>query len=88
MTIKEFFESKNKLAIHCDTEEKACKLIRAFGKLGYAWRSGTPYSLKDLKWYYGKNTAYTNAHRYVDVDFGKKWLGYTILRVEEIEGLR
>lgn len=47
MTIKEFFEKKEKLVIHCDTEEKANKLLRKFDELGKKWGSGESYLLQN-----------------------------------------
>lgn len=47
MTIKEFFEKKEKLVIHCDTEEKANKLLRKFDQLGKKWSSRESYLLQN-----------------------------------------
>lgn len=44
ITLKEFWESKQKLVIHCDTEEKAKKLLSAFDKMGKRWISGYRYT--------------------------------------------
>ncbi len=43
ITLKEFWNSKEKLAIHCDTEEKAEKLLNAFDKLGKKWVNSDRY---------------------------------------------
>lgn len=43
MTVKEFFESEEYLAIHCDTKEKAEALLKAFDKAGYTWLAGIKY---------------------------------------------
>lgn len=43
MTVKEFWESERKLGIHCDTEEKANKLLKKFHELGKKWNTGTSY---------------------------------------------
>ena len=43
ITLEEFWNSKEKLAIHCDTEEKAIKLLRAFNKMGKKWKSRDSY---------------------------------------------
>lgn len=37
MTLEEFFKSKEGLAIHCDTEDKANRLLKAFDRLGEKW---------------------------------------------------
>lgn len=34
ITLKEFWNSKKRMAIHCDSEEKAIDLLNAFDKLG------------------------------------------------------
>lgn len=60
MTLKEFFESKEKLAIHCNTKEKAKKLLKAFDKLGKVWRSGTSYLDETCFKWYEESTCYTN----------------------------
>lgn len=39
MTIKEFFESKDKIAIHCDTSEQFDRLRTAFEDNGYECRT-------------------------------------------------
>lgn len=44
ITLKEFFESKQELAIHCDTEEKAKQLLSAFDKMGKKWSTGNRYT--------------------------------------------
>lgn len=60
ITLKEFFESDETLAIHCDTEEKANMLLRAFDKMGKTWTGGKCY-LEDNNWlYYKERTCYTN----------------------------
>ena len=84
MTIKEFFKSGENLAIHCDTEEKAEKLLEAFDKTGHKWRTG--YSYIDLTCWdmYKKNTCYSNGGRYGEIDWYKS-KKYQILEFEEIE---
>ncbi len=47
ITIKEFFESSEKLAIHCDTEDKAIALCNAFHKQGYECKSGNLREVKE-----------------------------------------
>lgn len=44
ITLKEFWESEQKLAIHCDTEEEAKTLLSAFDKMGKKWNSGNRYT--------------------------------------------
>ena len=43
ITLKEFWESDRDLAIHCNTEEEAKKLLKAFDKLGKKWCEGDSY---------------------------------------------
>ena len=61
ITLEEFFESDNNLAIHCDTEEKAQKLCEAFDRLGKAWVTGTSYLENNYWLKYGKDACYTNS---------------------------
>ncbi len=84
MTIKEFFESEDKLAIHCNTKEKTENLCKMFAKAGYEWRSGVSYDYKDFFDIYGNETALSNSHGYASVLFYAKD-GYKILQFEEIE---
>lgn len=49
ITLKEFWSSKENLAIHCKTEEQANKLLKAFDKFGQKWISGRSY-LVDSHW--------------------------------------
>lgn len=44
ITLKEFWESEQELAIHCDTEEEAKTLLSAFDKMGKKWNSGNRYT--------------------------------------------
>ena len=86
MTIKEFFERKDNLAIHCNTKEKADKLLEAFDKAGYCWISGNKYGrYGDTFWYVcGENTCYSNRRDYCDISYFKDH-GYRILEFEKIE---
>lgn len=76
ITLKEFWDSKEQLAIHCDTEEKANKLLIEFDKMGKkCWDSGRNY-LEENNWEcYEKNTCYDNMNlfcwlsRYKDDNF-------------------
>lgn len=84
MTIREFFESKNHLAIHCNTIEKAIKLLKAFDDNGYTWRDNTKYTKEMCYNDYTEDTCYSN-------DFGycyAQWYScndYIILEFEAIE---
>lgn len=85
MTIKEFFESKDKLAIHCATKEKATKLLKVFLKAGRRWASGEPYI--DTAWeIYKDATCYTNDGCYGDIEyFREDEPSRTIIEFDEIE---
>ena len=89
MTVKEFFDSKEKLAINCTTEQEANILLESFGKAGYEWASGDLYSPADdlARWYkFNRNTCYCNDHTYDD---SKRCIcnDYKILSFDEIEWL-
>lgn len=43
MTLQEFWDSDEELAIHCDTEEKLKILCEEFGKMGKRWSNGASY---------------------------------------------
>ena len=84
MTIKEFFENKNKLAIHCDTEEKATKLLKVFDKMGHRWAAGNSY-IEDTCWEpYEEETCYSNDGSFGSIVAFREY-GYTVLEFEEIE---
>lgn len=69
IVLKDFFESDKKLAIHCDTEEKANILLKVFDKLGKKWCSGVSY-LEDNNWETSKEeTCYSNKGAYCTKEF-------------------
>lgn len=47
ITLKEFFDSKEKVAIYCKTEDQADNLCIAFNSLGKTWLDGTSYALEN-----------------------------------------
>ena len=57
ITLKEFWESGKKLAIHCNTEEEAHTLLMAFDKLGKKWCDGDSYLADDC---YRRDICYDN----------------------------
>lgn len=69
ITLKEFFESDETLVIHCDTEENANTLLKAFDKLGKKWSSVKSYLENNYWRYYKEETCYTNEGTYND----KEW---------------
>ncbi len=87
MTIKDFFEGKGNFAIHCDTEEKAKKLLKEFDKAGYHWRTGERYIAYTNWGRHKEKTCYSD-----DGCFGRvgyfKICGYTIIEFDEIEDVQ
>ena len=84
MTIDEFFNSKDNLAIHCNTEEKANKLCEAFSGKKYRWFDGKKYNEENRYDWYGKKTCYINNNCLSAFDRVKK-VGWTILEFEDID---
>ena len=72
ITLTEFWNSKDKLAIHCDTEEKANKLLKAFDKLGKKWRRGDSYLKYNFYETYKEKICYSNWNTYDDVGYYKE----------------
>lgn len=71
ITLSEFWNSKEKLVIHCNTKEKANKLLKAFDKIGKTWETGLSY-LKMNYWYeYEKDTCYSNKNLYEAISYYK-----------------
>lgn len=66
ITLTEFWNSEQRLAIHCDTEEKAKKLLKTFDKLGKKWCDGDSY-LDDS--YYMQDACYDNGGEYGYYDY-------------------
>lgn len=60
MTLQEFWDGNEKLAIHCDTEEKAKRLCEEFNKIGKKWSSRQYYSSDNEYEHYKNQTCYTN----------------------------
>lgn len=86
ITLTEFWNSNKLMAIHCDTEEKANKLLEAFDKLGKKWRDEKSYlDLKQNRWSSHNNfTCYSNNCGYASIDFYKED-GYTIYEFEDVD---
>lgn len=84
MTLKEFWESKEKLVIHCRTLEQANKFSAEADKLGYKWCNDASY-LKDNQWTrYKELTCYNNIGEYCDLTWYEND-GYKILNFEDID---
>lgn len=84
ITLTEFWASKEKLAIHCDTEEKANELLQAFHKLGKKWSSDMSYLDCDYYSIYKQNTCYSNDNAYAYYNWYRK-NGYTIYEFDEVD---
>ncbi|AXF52101.1 MAG: hypothetical protein [Podoviridae sp. ctcf755] len=87
MTIKEFWESEEDIAIHCDTEDKANKLLRKFDELGKKWCTGSSYLLRNEWKRYEEKTCYKNDGLFGSVNFYKKE-GYTIIEFDDIDDFK
>ena len=69
ITLKQFFDSKEHIGIHCDTKEKAEKLLKEFDNMGKRWNTDTSY-LSHSKWeIYRKETVYFNNGTIGDVNY-------------------
>lgn len=75
ITLEEFFSSDKDLAIHCDTEERANKLLREFGLMEKV--------LCDKFDVYGKDTCYSNCGLYGNIEDCKAQ-DYKIYEFEDI----
>lgn len=69
ITLSEFGNSEKKLAIHCDTEEKANELLKAFDKLGKKWANGISYLDVNFWDKYKEKTCYKNSGFYGSCDY-------------------
>lgn len=84
ITLTEFWNSKEYLAIHCDTEEKANKLLNAFDKLGKKWNSGDSYiSFNNYEDHQDK-TCYSNEGCFDCYDWFNRY-GYKIYEFDEVD---
>lgn len=84
ITLSEFWNSKEKLAIHCNTKEKAEKLLKGFDKLDKKWFSGASY-LEINHWdVYEEYTCYNNINGYSCFDWHKE-KDYKIYEFDEVD---
>ena len=83
ITLDEFWNSEDKLVIHCDTEEKAIKLLKEFDKLGKRWICGNSYINANYWTCYREEACYSN-----DGACGKKneceLMNYKIYEFEDV----
>lgn len=84
ITLKAFFKSRRALAIHCNTEEKANQLLRAFDKMGKTWVSGKSYLSENYYRNYKQNICYTNDRAYAYCNWCKK-NDYKIFEFDEVD---
>lgn len=83
ITLKEFWESEEELAIHCDTEEKAIKLCKKFNEMGKIWTSGRTYNERINYENYKEDTAYSNDGGYCSIGWFKE-KNYKIYEFEQV----
>ena len=83
ITIKEFWESKKSLAIHCKTEKEAIKLLEEFDKFGKRWLSHEQYTSYTCWERYRKNSCYDNINQYSTINYYKNH-NYKIYEFEDI----
>lgn len=84
ITLEDFFDSEEPLAIHCDTKGKAKKLCKAFDKMGKRWRNNQSY-LEENNWRgFKEKTCYVNDGTYCDKEFALGTI-YDVYEFEEVE---
>ena len=84
ITLSEFWNSKEKLAIHCNTKEKAKQLLAAFDKLGKKWWTGESYLLENDWKCYEEESCYSNKGTYTKKsDF--ELMNYIIYEFEDVD---
>lgn len=84
ITLDDFFSmEKGKVCIHCDTREKASKLLSEFDKLGKYWFVGDSYLVKDYWSCYEDKTCYTNDGCYCGV-FSAEKNSFKVYEFEDI----
>ena len=84
ITLSEFWNSEKELAIHCNTEEKAKKLLKAFDKLGKTWGTGDSYLEFNCWNDYKEETCYSNNRGYASIDWCRA-SGYKVYEFEDID---
>ena len=84
MTLKEFWESKEKLAINCKSRRQSNIFCEESHKLGKKWKEGQSY-LEENQWQdYLEDTCYDNENQYTE----RRWYlqqDYRVLDFEDIE---
>ena len=64
ITLSKFWNSKEIFGIHCDTEEKSNKLLKAFDRLGKKWSTGDNYLKLNAYGDFKSKTIYYNDNTY------------------------
>lgn len=78
ITLTEFWNSKDKLAIHCDTREKAEKFIKQFKIIDKCGNFKNYYKV------YEEKTCYCNDYQYGDLEYFIE-NNYTIYEFDEVD---
>ncbi len=85
ITIDEFWNSRNKFAIHTPTLAQSKLLCKIFDKMGKKWKPGTSYTEAQQVWFYNfEKTCYTNNNTY-DNNSNLIEYGYLIYKFEEVD---
>lgn len=84
LTLTQFWNCEKELAIHCNTEEKANRLLKAFDRLGKKWSSGDSYLDDDYYHVNMQDTCYTNISMYCDKEYLEK-SGCRVYEFEDID---
>lgn len=84
ITLSEFWSKKKLMAIHCNTEEKANKLLKAFDKLGKKWCGGGSYISYNNYKNYKDRTCYSNNGGYSSYEWHEK-NDYIIYEFDEVD---
>lgn len=85
ITLTEFFNAtRESLVIHCDTEEKANKLLKAFDKMDKTWCDDGSYLSSNEYDDYKDKTCYSNDGGYGEYSFFKNRL-YKIYEFDEVD---
>lgn len=83
ITLTKFWNSKKLMAIHCNTKEKAKKLLKAFDKLGKKWHSGESYTKESYYNDDSRSTCYNNNRKYGYYNDYKE--SYKIYEFEDVD---
>lgn len=82
ITVREFFDHPRVVAIHCDTEAKANKLLKEFDRVGARWGDGSSY-LAHNNYRYGRDTIYYNDFTYCYIGYAEK-MDHVVYSFEDV----